>query len=172
MHMRSLMRYLAPFFLGVATLAAGDSGVKATIGGVEITTPATPAAAARPAETSDPESLRKRCANRCESDHGRCNSEVRRGRQECSRQAAHNSDNPFTGVPEGYDHYCAYFNADRCGYAGNRGACSQRFARRYAECVEWMQGNVASRRFDCHRAETKAQGLCREELRECRSQCG
>lgn len=168
-HMRRHIRYFAPLLFGAATIAAGDTGLKATVGGVEV---ATPAAAAQPAETNDPESSRKRCINRCESDNGRCNSEVRRGRQECSREAATGGGNPFTDRPDSYDYYCGYFNSDHCGYAGNRGACSQRFAQRYSECVEWMRGNVASRRYDCHRAETRAQALCRAELQDCRTQCG
>jgi hypothetical protein len=113
-----------------------------------------------------------KCVQRCESDNGRCNSGVRQNRQECSKQAANGGNNPFTGRPDQYDYYCGYFNFDRCAaYGGNTGACAGRFERRYAECVEWMRGNVASRRFDCIKAEGKAQNLCRAELADCKKQC-
>lgn len=160
--------YLVILLLGIATLAAADS-VKplSAVGGVEAkVAPAAAAVAEKPASLTP----RQKCIARCEADNGRCNSEVRRSRQECSRKAANNGNNPMTGRPE--DGYCGYFQADQCGYySGSRGACGQRFARRYAECTEWMRGSISSQRFDCFKAETKAQGLCRAELQDCQVEC-
>lgn len=140
---------------------------------------ATPAAAKTPADTlgtstpaakpAAPQTAREKCVARCEIDNGLCNSDVRRSRQECSRKAANNGNNPLTGRPD--DAYCGYFGADHCGFYSNRGACGQRFVRRYAECVDWMRGNIAAQRFDCFKAETKAHGLCRAELQDCQAAC-
>lgn len=121
------------------------------------------------ATSAAPATARQKCLARCEADNGLCNSEVRRGRRECSRKAASNNNNPLTGRPD--DAFCGYFHGDHCGVYGNRGACSQRFVRRYAECVQWMRGNIAAQRFDCFKAETQAQGLCRAELHDCRAAC-
>src|ERR1044071_1155317 len=110
---------------------------------------------------------RRRCQSQCDSEHGECNSEVRRSRQECSRDAANGGNNPFTGRPDQFDYYCGYFDIAQCSSA----VCANRFALRYAECVQFMRGSVTARRFDCIRAETKAKNLCRAELKDCRSQC-
>jgi hypothetical protein len=110
---------------------------------------------------------RRRCTAQCDSENGECNSEVRRSRQECSKEAATGGNNPFSGRPEAFDYYCGYFDIAQCANS----VCANRFARRYAECVQFMRGNVTSRRFDCIRAESKAKGLCRAELRDCRLQC-
>ena len=125
-----------------------------------------PAAAAK---SSAAQTARGKCVARCEIDNGLCNSDVRRSRQECSKKAANNGNNPLTGRPD--DAYCGYFNGDHCGFYGNRGACGQRFMRRYAECVDWMRDSIAAQRFDCFQAETKAQGLCRAELQDCQAAC-
>jgi hypothetical protein len=123
-------------------------------------------AAAKPVTA---QTARQKCVARCERDNGLCNSDVRRGRQECSKKAANNGNNPLTGRPD--DAYCGYFDGDHCGFYANRGACGQRFMRRYAECVDWMRGSIAAQRFDCFQAETKAQGLCRAELQDCQAAC-
>lgn len=165
MRMRSPAAYMATLLLGLVALAAADSSVQAD-GGIEAA--ATPVKAA--GKLAAPATARQKCVARCEADNGRCNSEVRRGRQECSKKAANNGNNPFTGRPD--DAYCGYFNADHCGYyTGNRGSCGQRFARRYAECVEWMRVSIGAQRFDCFKAESKAQGLCRAELQDCQAEC-
>lgn len=150
----------------LAAMASGETALKPEVDDVAVPRQAPKDAA--PAMTSP---SRAQCVARCEASNGECNSEVRRDRQACSKQAATGGNNPFTGRPNGRDMYCGYFNRDHCGLMGNRGACSDRFARRYAECVEWMRGNVASNRFDCVRAETKAQALCRAELRDCKATC-
>lgn len=122
-------------------------------------------ATAKPA----PQTARDKCVARCAIDNGLCNSDVRRSRQECSRKAANNGNNPLTGRPD--DAYCGYFGGDHCGFYSNRGACGQRFLRRHAECVDWMRGNIAAQRFDCFKAETQALGLCRAELQDCQASC-
>jgi hypothetical protein len=166
--MRPSACYVLTLLFGFAGLAAADSTVKVVTRGVEAATtaPTGEMAAGKPLK---PQTAQQKCVARCESDNGRCNSDVRRGRQECSKKAANNGNNPFTGRPD--DAYCGYFNADHCGYYSNRGSCGQRFARRYSECVEWMRGNISAQRFDCFRAETKAQGLCRAELQDCQAEC-
>jgi hypothetical protein len=128
-----------------------------------------PADSMAPAKAAAPPTARQKCMARCETDNGLCNSDVRRSRQECSRKAANNGNNPMTGRPD--EAYCGYFGGDHCGYYSNRGACGQRFVQRYAECVDWMRGNIAAQRFDCFKAETKAQGLCRAELQDCHASC-
>lgn len=167
MSMSSSAAYMATLLLGMGALATADSTVK-TVGGIEATV-ATPVKAATE-KSAAPATAHQKCVARCEADNGRCNSGVRRGRQECSKKAANNGNNPLTGQPD--DAYCGYFNADHCGYyTGNRGACGQRFARRYAECVEWMRGSIGTQRFDCFKAENKAQSLCRAELQDCQAEC-
>lgn len=148
-----------------ATAAADDAASKvATAAHADAPVPPKPAAA-----PVAPRTVREKCVARCETDNGLCNSDVRRGRQECSKKAANNGNNPLTGRPD--DAYCGYFDGDHCGFYSNRGACGQRFTRRYAECVDWMRGSIAAQRFDCFQAQTKAQGLCRAELQDCRAAC-
>jgi hypothetical protein len=150
-----------------AATAAGDNALKPQVGDAELPKPGIK----QPVQAREADAARKQCVMRCETANGLCNSEVRQSRQECSKQAATAGNDPFTGRSDTQDSFCGYFNRDHCGFAGNRGTCSQRFAQRYAECAEWMRGNIASRRFDCVRAETKAQGLCRAELQDCRTTC-
>jgi hypothetical protein len=110
---------------------------------------------------------KRRCLSQCDKDNGQCNSEARQSRQVCSKEVSHGGNNPFSGRPEALDYYCGYFEIAQCG---NR-ACAARFAQRYAECVQFMRGSITSRRFDCMRAQDKAQALCLGELRDCRAQC-
>ncbi len=155
--------------LAICALAVGALGMswpilKATAGDQQ---PETPTSAADKVMVTAGAKARRRCQAQCDSEHGQCNSDVRRSRQECSKQASNGGNDPFTGRPEAFDYYCGYFDIAQCEDSD----CADRFALRYAECVQLMRGNVTSRRFDCIRAETKAQGLCRAELRDCRSQC-
>ena len=171
--MRTSARHIFTQIFGLALLAAASGSVAElpvkAVTGVEtgVTVPAKAAVIDKPAATA---TAKQKCVARCEVDNGRCNSDVRRGRQECSKKAANSGNNPFTGRPD--EGYCGYFTADHCGYyTGNRGACGQRFERRYAECVEWMRGSISAQRFDCFKAESKAQGLCRAELQDCQAEC-
>jgi hypothetical protein len=163
MRNRTCLVTLTIFGLALASLGVSWPTFRALAGEPNSETSATadkvPAAAAIKA--------RRRCQAQCDSENGECNSEVRRSRQECSKEAATGGNDPFSGRPEAFDYYCGYFDIAQC----QNSVCANRFARRYAECVQFMRGSVTSRRFDCIRAETKARGLCRAELRDCRVQC-
>lgn len=112
------------------------------------------------------------CMKECDAAETACSSEVRRARQECSKRAATAGRDPFTMVNSDYVSFCGYFNnAGTCG-TGSRGqACRSRFARNYGLCVDSIQKNVASSRYDCQKTETTAQGYCRDELRACKASC-
>lgn len=160
--MRPRLCYLITLLLGFATLSAADSEPAAQAAAPQ----AEQARATRPKTQT---TSRQKCIARCETDNGRCNSEVRQERQQCARKAASNGNDPLTGRPD--DSFCDYFDADHCGYYTNRNACSHRFALRYAECVAWIRGSITSQRFDCMRAEAQAQNLCRDELKDCKEAC-
>jgi hypothetical protein len=126
------------------------------------------------ASISNPDSDRKaaararqRCETQCDQDNGQCNSEARQSRQQCSKEVSSGGVSPFSGRPEAFDYYCGYFDIAQCGTRD----CAARLSRRYAECVQFMRGDITSRRFDCIRAQDQAQSLCRTELRDCRAQC-
>jgi hypothetical protein len=144
---------LAGLTLGVLSAFAGDQPSSG-----EAADKATAAAAGK---------AKRRCRAQCDAENGQCNSEVRQSRAECSKQAASGGNNPFLGRPEAFDYHCGYFEIAQCPDRD----CAERFALRYADCVQFMRGNVTSRRFDCIRAENKAQALCRAELRDCRTLC-
>ena len=113
-------------------------------------------------------SASKTCANQCNIADGKCNSEVRRARQECSRSAANNGRDPMTMRNNDYTYFCSYFrNPGRRG-PGNFDA---RFTQHYNLCIDVMQQNIASMRYDCYRNERDAQNICRTELRDCQSAC-
>jgi hypothetical protein len=128
----------------------------------ETTTSAPDKAAAEAARRA-----KRRCLSVCDRQNGQCNSEARQSHQVCSKEVSSGGNNPFSGRPEAFDYYCGYFEIAACG---NRD-CAARFAQRYAECVQFMRGSITARRFDCMRAQDKAQALCRVELRDCRQQC-
>jgi hypothetical protein len=118
---------------------------------------------AKPAQTA-----RQACINQCNVSDGQCNSEVRRARQECSRKAANSGRDPMTMRNDDYTYFCSYFhNPGRQG-PGNFRA---RFAQHYNLCIDVMQQNIASMRYDCFRNERDAQNICRGELRECQAAC-
>lgn len=124
------------------------------------------AAAAKPTAA---ESARRACINQCEIFNGTCNSEVRQARQECSKNAANSARDPMTMRNNDYTYFCSYFRnpGSRRG-PGNYGA---RFAQHYDVCIDVMQQNIASMRYDCYRNERDAQNICRTELRECQAAC-
>ncbi|MET0533409.1 MAG: hypothetical protein ABW171_04215 [Steroidobacter sp.] len=114
------------------------------------------------------ESARQECINQCNVSDGLCNSDVRRARQECSRNAANNGRNPMTLRNDDYTYFCSYFqNPSRRG-PGNFQA---RFTQHYNVCVDLMQQNIAADRYDCYLNERDAQNICRSELRDCQSAC-
>ena len=170
---RTVLKWLGIAVLDVACCVLLVVCLDAMAADPTVKSPPVAAAAKTPADSLSakpaPLTARQKCLQRCATNNGLCNSDVRRDRQECSKKAANNGNNPLTGRPD--DMYCDYFGGDHCGYFSNRGACSRRFERRHAECVDWMRGSIASQRFDCFRAETKAQGLCRAELQDCEAAC-
>ena len=113
-------------------------------------------------------SARKTCLNQCNLANGQCNSEVRQARQHCSRNAANSGRDPMTMRNDDYTYFCSYFrNSGRRG-PGNFQA---RFDQHYTLCLEAMQRNIASMRYDCYRNERDAQNICRTELRDCQAEC-
>lgn len=107
------------------------------------------------------------CASQCNAAHARCNSEVRRARQSCSRGAATAGRDSFDG-PFASDSsaFCAYFRRPRqCGPG-----CEARFARQLDRCLSAVN-NTAAMRNDCIVQERQAQNVCRDELRDCESAC-
>lgn len=121
-----------------------------------------------PKKQSAAEAARQTCVNQCDLANGTCNSEVRQARQECSRNAANSGRDPMTMRNNDYTYFCSYFrNPDRRG-AGNFEA---RFTQHYDMCVDVIQQNIASMRYDCYRNERDAQSICRAELRDCQATC-
>lgn len=115
------------------------------------------------------ESARRTCINQCEIANGSCNSEVRQARQECSKKAASSGRDPMTMRNNDYTYFCSYFrNPSRRDGPGNFTA---RFTQHYNVCIDVMQQNIASMRYDCYRNERDAQNICRTELRECQAAC-
>lgn len=128
-----------------------------------------PKPAAKPKRVSAAEAARKECISQCEIANGYCNSDVRQARQECSRNAANSGRDPMTMRNHDYAYFCSYFrNPGRRGGPGN---FADRFAHHYDVCVDVMQQNIASMRYDCFRNERDAQNICRAELRECQASC-
>jgi hypothetical protein len=118
---------------------------------------------ATPADTA-----RQSCINQCSVSNGQCNSEVRQARQECSRKAANSGRDPMTMRNDDYTYFCNYFhNPGRRG----PGNFHSRFTQHYNLCINVMQQNIASMRYDCYRNERDAQNICRTELRECEADC-
>ncbi len=121
------------------------------------------------ATASAADSERRACINQCELASGTCNSEVRQARQECSRNAANSGRDPMTMRNNDYTYFCSYFrNPGRRSSPGNFTA---RFTQHYDACIDVIQQNIASMRYDCYRNERDAQNICRTELRECQAAC-
>jgi hypothetical protein len=119
-------------------------------------------------QPSPVETARRACINQCDSSNGTCNSEVRQARQECSRKAANSGRDPMTMRNNDYTYFCSYFrNPGRRG----PGDFAARFSQHYDVCIDVMQQNIASMRYDCYRNERDAQNICRNELRECQAAC-
>jgi len=110
------------------------------------------------------------CQSQCDAAETQCSSEVRRARQQCSKAAATAGRDPFTMRNSDYAYFCGYFNDS--GRCGNSGSCQSRFRQTYGLCVDAIQQNVASMRYDCQQTESTAQRYCRDELRQCKAQCG
>ena len=114
------------------------------------------------------EAARQTCIKQCGLADGKCNSEVRQARQECSRNAANSGRDPMTMRNNDYTYFCNYFrNPGRRG-PGNFEA---RFTQHYDVCIDVVQQNIASMRYDCYRNERDTQNICRSELRDCQAAC-
>ena len=103
-----------------------------------------------------PNNLRHRtsCLSNCDAAETRCSSEVRRARQQCSKVAANAGRDPFTMRNNDYTYFCGYFNnAGACGAGSYSNSCKSRFARTYGLCIDAIQQNIASMRYDCYQNE-------------------
>jgi hypothetical protein len=125
---------------------------------------ATPAEQPTAADTS-----RRNCISQCEILNGTCNSEVRQARQECSKKAANSGRDPMTMRNDDYTYFCSYFRNP--GGRRGPGNYTDRFVQHYSACIDVMQQNIASMRYDCYRNERDAQNFCRTELRQCQASC-
>ncbi len=116
--------------------------------------------------------MRTACATQCDAAETMCSSEVRRARQQCSKLAATPGGDPFTAHSNDYGYFCGYFgNPAQCGSYADGSSCRSRFARTYGLCIDAMQQNIASKRYDCQQTERTAQTYCRDELRACKAAC-
>jgi hypothetical protein len=165
MFTRTKSRLLSIALLSIAFVAHGDSPVGAKVNGIEVGK-----SSAAPAEQAT--TARSTCLNHCNAASTRCGSDVRRARQQCSRKAANGGRDPFT-MRNDYTYFCGYFgDQGRCGSDSYSQGCRNRYARTYGLCVDRMQDNIASMRYDCYINERDAQNFCRDELRECKQVCG
>jgi hypothetical protein len=164
--MSSLSRLYVPLLLAAASIASADSSIGAKINGIEVGK-----SSAAPTDQATPD--RSNCINHCNAADTRCGSEVRRARQDCSRNAANGGRDPFTMRNNDYTYFCGHFgNQGRCGSDAYSQGCRNRYSRTYGLCIDRMQDNIASMRYDCFIAERDAQNFCRDELRECKAACG
>lgn len=119
------------------------------------------------------------CMNQCAASEQRCSREVRRARTSCQRVAANGGRDVFTGRPRSnsyngvdYGAFCNYFATPdlSCGAGYYRSSCQRRLASRHGICLDAME-NIASLRYDCFRTERDANSQCREDLRDCKTDC-
>lgn len=122
----------------------------------------------RAAEPVSAAESRQSCLRQCDIENGHCNSEVRQARQECSRRAASSGRDPMTMRNNDYAYFCSYFRNPNHDGPGNFTA---RFAQHYELCLDVIQQNIASMRYDCYRNERDTRNICRTELRQCQSAC-
>jgi hypothetical protein len=116
---------------------------------------------------------RQECMAQCERDDGECRSINRRGKQDCMRAVGFGGTGRITTSPSGSGAAadCVFYGQARCQYAPNRDACLARTSARYNECVNTLNGSVATRRQDCDSNAREADQRCLAELRDCRSYC-
>ena len=162
---RRLLAILAALTIAItASSPADDISVGAEVDGIQIETPP----AQQPRTSNKKPVSGASCKAQCNTAHARCGSEVRRGRQSCSRDAATAGRGGAFDAPQMDSAlFCAYFRRPRqCGPG-----CELRFARHYDKCMSAME-NTAAMRQDCFLQERQAVNICREELRECEQACG
>lgn len=166
MNARNFLHVLAIFFASAALSADNTSGsIGGRVNGAEISKQSAPASDAEQPPT------RATCLTHCSASEARCSRDVRRARQDCSRNAASAGRDPFTGRTD-YGDFCSYFaNPGRnCGSDYYSRSCQARLAQRHGLCLDAME-NVAALRYDCFRGERDAMNQCREELRDCKAAC-
>lgn len=157
---------------GKAVLWLGSLCVALAWFGVSVAEDATQPVEKTTAATKQPtvaDTARQTCINQCEISNGTCNSEVRQARQECSKKAANSGRDPMTMRNNDYTYFCSYFRNP--GGRRSPGNYSDRFVQHYNACIDVMQQNIASMRYDCYRNERDTQSICRTELRECQASC-
>jgi hypothetical protein len=169
--LRPLSCTLAMALIAATALAADrptNSSVHAEMGGAQVEKPD-----AQTASSEDAKPSRANCISRCNTAEVRCGAEVRRSRQECSRNAAVAGRDPLSARGNDYTYFCGYFAnpARGCGGGFYAHSCAARFQQRHAQCLDALHGDIAGMRYDCFRAERDAQNMCREELRDCRATC-
>jgi hypothetical protein len=119
-------------------------------------------------QAATPQSL---CVRECTRASARCTADVRHARSECSRSAAMEGEDPM-GSSRDVEAFCGYFrNASTCVSKNADRHCTERFRRRYTQCVAQVRPNVMSTRYDCFQEERQAEGMCRSELNECKAAC-
>lgn len=130
-------------------------------------------AAAIAADTPSDRPARASCINECTSKDAKCGSDVRRARQECSRNAANAGRDPMT-MRRSYTYFCGHFSNPgvQCGAGYYASGCAVRYEHRYAACIDDMNHNIAAIRYDCYKAERDATRMCRDELQDCKRACG
>ncbi|HEU4485849.1 MAG TPA: serine/threonine-protein kinase [Povalibacter sp.] len=115
---------------------------------------------------------RQECLAQCDRDDGECRSIGRRAKQDCMKAVGFNAAGGFTSsLSSSAARDCGFYGQSRCNYASDRDACLSRMSSRYSECVSAIGGNVAARRQDCDNKARESDGLCLDQLRECRSYC-
>lgn len=155
------------------SVAAAQSQPESTKPAVPVKTAAVlPASTKLAAADISRNTRRQECMAQCERDDGECRSINRRGKQDCMRAVGFGGTGRITTSPSGSAAAeCVFYGQARCQYAPNRDACLARTSARYSECVNTLNGSVATRRQDCDSNGREADQLCLAELRDCRSYC-
>lgn len=130
------------------------------------------AASIRTAVVDTGATRRKECLAQCDRDDGECRSIGRRARQDCMKAVGFNASGGFSSsLSSSASRDCGFYGQSRCNYASDRDACVASMSSRYSACVSALSGNVAARRQDCDNKSRESDGLCLDQLRECRSYC-
>lgn len=131
------------------------------------------AAIASDTPASASKAARDGCINQCTTRDAKCGSDVRRARQECSRNAANAGRDPMT-MRRDYAYFCGHFSNPgvQCGAGAYASGCVARYEHRYGVCIDDMNYNIAGMRYDCYKAERDATRMCRDELQDCKRACG
>lgn len=154
--------------IAAAALAADTSPAKDAPPAAQV------AKSSAPAPTAADKSAETSCIHLCTTKDAQCGSDVRRARQECSRNAANGGRDPMTMRRNGYAYFCGHFldPSAQCGANVYTSGCTARYQLRYGVCIDEMAQNIAAMRYDCYKAERDATRMCRDELQDCKRACG